>query len=435
MIASTKMGKGFKGVLNYNLKNGSKLLGTNAAGSTLADWLYETKMIRNLRPNLNVAVQHTSINLPTGERLDDEKWLEVANVYMQKMGFDPVANQHWIFRHDDKEHDHIHLVLNRINSVSGEVVSDSNTFRRQSKILREIEAEFGLKELVINPNRKARISKNEIELFDRTGELTPRLKIAQAIDDCIETVKNFEELYQSLTLMGIDVAIKIDEETGEDIGVSFAFENQKYTGGGIGKNYTINALNRRILHEQNRKLERTDKKTIASHADATNITRNEGRTNGTNEKNFNSNVSKSNGSYANTVKQNGASQQSDFRTNLINAEKAKRRKLETERENENRGNAKKDKPTTTNNQNTNSVNNSNNTNSNFNNVEIETMAKKQQKQQQQEVTLEMVKKAREKEEREKAKREKAVEKEEGFKRAETVYEQTKKIQKSWGYSS
>jgi hypothetical protein len=424
MIASTKMGKGFKGVLSYNLKNGSKLLGTNTAGSTLTDWLYETKMIRKLRPNLNVAVQHTSINLPVGEKLDDEKWLEVAKAYMLKMGFDPVANQHWIFRHDDKEHDHIHLVLNRINSVNGEVVSDSNTFRRQSKILREIEAEFGLKELVINPDRTARISKNEIELFERTGKLTPRLKIAQAIDDCIKTVKDFKELYHSLILLGIDVKIKINEETKKVMGISFAFENQKYTGKGIGANYTINAINKRILlNDQNRKLERTDKQTIASHADATNVRKNGEQANGVSEQNFNNGIAK-----------NRANQQSSFGANLIAAEKAKQRKLDAERENENRGNEKKDKPTTVNNQNTGNVNNNNNTNTNnFINSEITEMAKKQQKQQQ-EVTLEMVKKARKKEE-DRAKKEKAVTKEEVFKRAETVYEQTKKAQKSWGYSS
>jgi hypothetical protein len=127
MIPNTVTGKSFKGVLSYNLKEASKILYTNTASSSLDGWVAETKMIRALRPNLKNAVQHTSLSLVPGEHLTDEQWLDVAHMYLEHMGFDIYENQFWLFKHDDKEHEHVHLVINRINTVSGDVVSKRPT--------------------------------------------------------------------------------------------------------------------------------------------------------------------------------------------------------------------------------------------------------------------------------------------------------------------
>jgi len=44
------------------------------------------------------------------------------------MEFD--ENQYVIYRHTDTEHDHIHIIANRIRVIDGSAVSDSWNYRR-----------------------------------------------------------------------------------------------------------------------------------------------------------------------------------------------------------------------------------------------------------------------------------------------------------------
>jgi hypothetical protein len=261
MIAKTVMGGGFKGVLSYNMKEASQMLYTNTASSSLIGWLKEVKEVRSLRPNLNNAVQHTSISLAPGESLTDQQWLQVAEVYLKNMGFDITANQFWVFKHDDKDHEHIHLVINRINAVSGDVVSDSQNYKKQTALLRKIEQNFSLQIVPVPKpeDRKIRISKNEIELNNRTGEVTPKLFIAQAIEQLLENKPTLEQFILDLAFQKIDVALKKNDATGEVKGISFNYEGQSYTGSGIGRQFSFsNLVKKGLNYGEGRTVKNTD---------------------------------------------------------------------------------------------------------------------------------------------------------------------------------
>ena len=242
MIAKTVQGKGFKGVLKYNSKG--ILLATNFAGTDIKTQIAEVATVRALRPNLKNAVQHTALSLSAEEKdkLTDQQWQQVAFRYMQKMGFD-WQNQFAIFKHDDTENPHIHIVINRIKT-NGEVVSDSKTWERQSVIMREIEEEFGLKKVEFKPRheRTATVSKEEAERYKRTGELTPRLVIAGIIDEALKTKPDLQTFVEMLALSGVEVKLKRNEETAEVKGISFNYGEQNYTGTGIGRAYSFNGL-------------------------------------------------------------------------------------------------------------------------------------------------------------------------------------------------
>src|ERR1700742_737648 len=105
MIASQKIGKSFMGALGYNLgklnhpdrSQRAVLLDTNFSSLDKAQIKREVDMIRELRPNLNRYVYHTSLNFSKEENLPDVLLVSIAQDYLEALGFD--NNQYFIFRH------------------------------------------------------------------------------------------------------------------------------------------------------------------------------------------------------------------------------------------------------------------------------------------------------------------------------------------------
>lgn len=149
MIAIQKIGKSFLGALNYNLKKlyhsdpkmRAELLESNFTSIDSRIIQQELKMIRSLRPSLNRYVYHTSLNFPKEESLNNDQLLAIAKDYLHQSGY--TNNQYIIFRHNDADHPHIHLLVNRI-TFDGNVVSDSNNYRKSEAILRELEHRYNL---------------------------------------------------------------------------------------------------------------------------------------------------------------------------------------------------------------------------------------------------------------------------------------------------
>ena len=129
MIAKLAKGRGFRGALEYDLAEGKgRILETNMAGRTARELAAEFGAIRRTRPNLGRAVLHASLSAAPGETLGDEQWREIGLRYLRGMGF--TDNQFVITRHTDTDHEHIHILANRITH-GGEVVGEGQDYRRQ----------------------------------------------------------------------------------------------------------------------------------------------------------------------------------------------------------------------------------------------------------------------------------------------------------------
>ena len=167
MIAKMSKGTGFRGALDYDLKKEQgHILDTNMEGQTPRALATEFGVIRQLRPGLQKAVLHASISATPGEHLTDDQWRAIGHRYLQGMGF--TDNQFVITRHTDTDHEHIHVLANRIR-FDGQVVSDSQDWRRQETLMREIERDYGLEQVA--PSHQATRSaptKGEIEQSART---------------------------------------------------------------------------------------------------------------------------------------------------------------------------------------------------------------------------------------------------------------------------
>ena len=185
MIAKAVKGKGFHGALDYDLtKEQGKILDTNMAGVSPRELAAEFGEIRRLRPNLGKAVLHVSLSAAPGEKLSDSQWRDIGQRYLSGMELD--ANQYVMTRHTDTEHEHIHIVASRIR-FDGSVTRDSQDWRRQESVMREIERDFGLQPVAPSVDAVRRApTKGEIERSVRTGEASTRSQLQQLADAAIE---------------------------------------------------------------------------------------------------------------------------------------------------------------------------------------------------------------------------------------------------------
>jgi hypothetical protein len=86
-------------------------------------------------------VFHASLNPDPKDKLSDERLSEIAQRYMEKLGY---GNQPYIvFKHTDIDRTHAHIVSLRIDEA-GKKINDSYEVARSMKICKELEQEFNL---------------------------------------------------------------------------------------------------------------------------------------------------------------------------------------------------------------------------------------------------------------------------------------------------
>lgn len=251
MIAKLVKGTGFRGALEYDLREQKGLLlDTNTGGSTPQGLAKEFGEIRALRPNLTKAVCHVSISLSPNEKLTDAQWKDVAQSYLTGMGFQD--SQYVVSKHTDTEHPHIHIIANRI-TIKGEVVSDSHDYQRQESIMRKLEQEYGLTRVAPSKesSRKA-LSKGEVEHALRTGEASIRTRLQELVDYAMKGNPSFEMFTMRLAQNAVQTKLN-EASTGKVNGISFSLEGVAMKGSSLGKAYTWNSLIKRgLTYEQDR---------------------------------------------------------------------------------------------------------------------------------------------------------------------------------------
>jgi hypothetical protein len=258
MIASQHIGKSFMGALGYNLRKlnhkdpekRAELLATNFDCSNLEEIKREVDLMRELRPNLNRYVYHTSLNFAPGEEalLDNRQLIAIAQEYLERNGFN--NNQYFIFRHYDAEHPHLHVLANRIR-FDGSVVPDSHNYKRSEEIVRKLEERYHLTTVAPSRGNKIRAAKkNEIEMALRTGRPSGKMLLQEKL----KLLLNQKGLtIQQLILKGEAQGIHFlfnQASTGRISGITYFHEGFKITGKILGNRFKWSELIKQVNYEQ-----------------------------------------------------------------------------------------------------------------------------------------------------------------------------------------
>ena len=88
-------------------------------------------------------VYHISLDFAHEDtpKLTDDLMVEIAREYMRRMGI--TNTQYIVCRHTDREHQHLHIVANRVDN-DGNTISDSNDNVRNVKVCKALTREYGL---------------------------------------------------------------------------------------------------------------------------------------------------------------------------------------------------------------------------------------------------------------------------------------------------
>jgi len=258
MIASQKIGKSFMGALGYNLKKldhpdqkqRAELLDSNFISLDQKEIKAEVELIRQLRPNLSRYVYHTSLNFTKAEEalLTNEKLLAIGHEYLNAMGF--TDNQYLIFRHYDADHPHIHLLVNRI-TFEGDVVSDSNNYKKSEAILRKLEH---LRRLTaVQPSSKVAqkaATKDELEMVVRTGKPSQKMVLQELLKKMLKQPNlTIPALIKAGEQAGIHFLFN-QAANGRVSGITYFYEDFKIKGQALGKQFKWTELAKKINYEQ-----------------------------------------------------------------------------------------------------------------------------------------------------------------------------------------
>lgn len=259
MKAKVSRGSGFRGALNYALDpaKGAEIIGGTMSGTDPRELAKEFSLSRQLRPDIKKPVWHCSLSLPPGETLTNDKWQEISNTFMQKMGFDPSTQ--WVaVLHKDTVHSHIHIVASRIG-LDGKVWLGKWEARQAIEVTQELEQEFGL---TLTPGlddikaERKKLTKNEIEQALRTGEEPVRQRLQRLLDQAMQDKPTITAFIERLQAAGVSVQVNM-ASTGRVSGISFSLDGISFKGSALGKKYSWAGLQKAgISYEQDRDSEK-----------------------------------------------------------------------------------------------------------------------------------------------------------------------------------
>lgn len=255
-------GAGFRGALNYAQDRDSpeaergRLIGGNMSGQDAKALAAEFGLSRALRPDIAKPVWHNALRLPEGERIDPDRFVQMANDYMARMGFsDQHQRCYWL--HDDAEGQHIHIVASRVG-LDGSVYLGQNENLKSTQRIADLERAYGL---TITPGVRldaegriarpalAKLKKGEIEMALRTGEEPPKQKLQRIILEAKQDKPSAIQFAERLEAAGVTPVANL-ASTGKLNGFSFELDGIAFKGSQLGKAYGWGELSKEVTYDQ-----------------------------------------------------------------------------------------------------------------------------------------------------------------------------------------
>ncbi len=208
MVAKITIPKSIEAALNYNEKKVQK--GTAQclyAGNYLNDAnkmnfhqkLDGFEMNNRLNKMATTKTLHVSLNFDPSEKLPENKLVEIASVYMDKIGFG--EQPFLVYKHEDAGHPHIHIVSTTIKK-DGSRINTHNIGRNQSeKARKEIEQLYGL----VKAERQQQLLKSGIKPVDAQKAIYGKAETKRSISNVVGAV--FSQ-YKFASLPEFNAALK-----------------------------------------------------------------------------------------------------------------------------------------------------------------------------------------------------------------------------------
>ena len=236
MISRTTHGANFRGVLDYLLNPDKRpqIIANYMLGQTVDELTREFDSIANLRPTTRLPVRHISLSFAPEDKvieaLDQETIVVrvLAEMGYRDCQFIGIAHHRDDPGHDQAhDHDHLHIVVNAVN-FHGERISDAFERFRIQPILREIEKDFGLKQVANSWDVKRQ----------KAQKIIPETDLSVEIDRSLNGCPNFKSWIDRLAQSEIDIRFTLRKD-GAVRGITYLYEGKAFKGSAIGKSWAV----------------------------------------------------------------------------------------------------------------------------------------------------------------------------------------------------
>ena len=181
-------------------------------------------------------VYHISLDFAHEDtpKLTDGLMAEIAREYMKRMGI--VNTQYIVCRHTDREHQHLHIVANRVDN-DGNTISDRNDAIRNVAVCKALTREYGL----YFSKGKEKVKRDRLRGKDKV-----KYQIHDAVKAALPRCNSWSELCGRLVKQGIGVNFKLDKRNGNIIGVSFMKDGISFSGSRIDRSMGFYKLDKQF---------------------------------------------------------------------------------------------------------------------------------------------------------------------------------------------
>lgn len=233
MMAKIVQGRGFKGVINYVLdKSKAEILRADDLRLSDRNSVVQSFITQSSLNPISKPVAHISLDFSAQDRekLTNQKMIEIAGEYLQKMGYG--NTQVLMVRHNDTDHPHLHMVLNRIDN-DGKRISDQNERIRSTKVCKELTVKHGL----YFAKGKENVKEHRLREPDKT-----KYEIYNALKSALPTCRNWQEFAAILAKEGISIEFKTKGSTDKVEGVKFSKNGYSFSGSKVDKLFSFSKI-------------------------------------------------------------------------------------------------------------------------------------------------------------------------------------------------
>jgi Relaxase/Mobilisation nuclease domain len=234
VISKTTHGADFRGVLNYLLDPAKRptIVAPYMLGRTVDELTREFDALANLRPSTRLPVRHISLSFaPEDGVIEDLDKEAIVVRVLAEMGyrdcqFIGIAHHRDDPGHDQAHHhDHLHIVVNAVN-VHGERISDSHERFRIQPILREIERDFGLKQVANSWEVKR----------EKALKTIPETDLSVLIDRSLNGCPDLQCWLERLERLDVDVRFTLRKD-GAVRGITFLKDGEAVKGSELSQSW------------------------------------------------------------------------------------------------------------------------------------------------------------------------------------------------------
>ena len=213
MIGKVSSGVSFSGLATYLTQSEERVAWTEPRwmiGTDPQEVAREMETAASMGDaRLEKPVYHVSISFGEADHPTREQMREAADRVLGELGLS--EHQAFLVAHQDKDHPHLHVMVNRAHPDTGKAADVSFDYRRVEGVLRELEKEWGMQRVPGHhardagdpaPDRTQSVATGEARRTERTGEISFPQQIRETMGDdlnrAIEQSKSWEELRAAL---------------------------------------------------------------------------------------------------------------------------------------------------------------------------------------------------------------------------------------------